>query len=223
MTHVFPYLVTDLSKGQFESTLSKEVFPQIKILRRNALGTRHELRELGTRNGHTEYLWLVHAEFTGGSATGPPALSDLQKALGSLGTVTAPFASVTVDLDQRQVGIVPKLVRVTVGRPMIWSFLEVPPGYKPYVDFVSFRPDGGKLSESFEPPFQELTLGSSIVTGARATGPKGHYWYKVSLVPDRRTSKEEVIRLECDRQSWFEGQEGAGVEVGGPPARGGSA
>lgn len=222
MTEVFCYLVTGLSGESLVSTLETEVFPQIEILRRNVRSTRHQLRELGTRSGRTRYLWEIHVDLVAGT-TEPPAASELQAILGALGTVLGPVARATVDADLRQVHFAAKLMKVTIGEPLAWCFLGVPPGFMPQVDFIGFRPAGDDLDElrpSFEPPFAELTLGSSIVTG-EATGPAGCYWFTASLIPGRQTGKQEILRLDCDPESCFDEKPGAGIELDNPPARGG--
>lgn len=224
MKQRFPYLVTrspDIGKERFETALREEVFPQVELpSRRNLRITDHDLRDLGVRGGRSEYLWLVDADLFGGTIEAP-ALLALQAALGTLGKVTGPIVLVTVD--QSQAIIDPQLVRVASGGRMIWSFSELPPNHTAIIDFVAYRPLDSKAEPSgdFEPPFEELTVGPGTVTGSYATGPEGHYWYTVSLVPARQTDQTEIKRLECAHRSWFQGRHAAGLEVETPPARGG--
>lgn len=125
-------------------------------------------------------------------------------------------SAVEVTVDERNHLAVPDHPDIRLdGDKVEWRFLNVPEGYLPLINFVSYKgPDDDEPKSEFQGPFEKMVLQGDRGVCKRRLGPKGKYWWKVLLVP-KGDSNRQLKRLKC--APYIDGQEGGGIELTGEP------
>ena len=75
---------------EFETFMTREAFPAVKLLRRNVANTRHRLVKSDNKlDGHHLYAWLSVADLVAGSQepVTPPVPEDVAKKIERYGKV----------------------------------------------------------------------------------------------------------------------------------------